>query len=224
VGIEEFLSNHILILTIVSNFITIIILSLFFRIKKKRLLKEAGALNVSYRSYLLPVICALSFSMFMNLLTYGIEFNNHSMVMQSMAYYSSKLSGSGNILSIVCLLFAAPLCEEIIFRGLIMKRLMHSFSPEMSILISSLLFGLMHLMAGGFLLCLFSVLIGGIFGLTYMETHSLIPAIAAHAAANFVGFITLVMPSFGESNRIGFSLSSLSVFLICFIRLAKRYS
>lgn len=49
------------------------------------------------------------------------------------------------VYSFISMVIAAPILEELIFRGIILKGLLKNYSPLKSILISSLLFGLIHL-------------------------------------------------------------------------------
>lgn len=86
----------------------------------------------------------------------------------------------------VLMVVAAPILEELIFRGIILDGLLKKYSPIKSILISSLLFGLVHLNPWQFI----TGLIIGIFsGWVYYRTRSLSISIIIHAAANLSGFL-----------------------------------
>ncbi|WP_089888694.1 CPBP family intramembrane glutamic endopeptidase [Kriegella aquimaris] len=83
---------------------------------------------------------------------------------------------------------AAPILEELIFRGIILDGLLKKYAPTKSILISSLLFGLVHLNPWQFV----SAFIIGIFsGWVYYRTKSLSFSIIIHATSNFCGFLML---------------------------------
>ncbi|RIJ48164.1 CPBP family intramembrane metalloprotease [Maribellus luteus] len=86
----------------------------------------------------------------------------------------------------VLMVIAAPVLEELIFRGIILDGLLKQYSPTKSILISSLLFGLVHLnpwqFVTGFIIGIFS-------GWVYYKTRSLSLAIVIHASANLSGYI-----------------------------------
>lgn len=87
--------------------------------------------------------------------------------------------------SFILMIIAAPVLEELIFRGIILDGLLKNYSPIKSILISSLLFGLVHLnpwqFVTGFILGIFS-------GWVYYKTRSLLPSIIIHAVVNLYGF------------------------------------
>ena len=78
------------------------------------------------------------------------------------------------------------LSEELLFRGLIYNRL-----PRYKILISSILFGLIH-WGSGFDSVLIATIIGVLFALSYKKTGSLYPAITAHFLVDFILFSEII--------------------------------
>lgn len=84
------------------------------------------------------------------------------------------------------MVIAAPILEELIFRGIILDGLLGKYSPAKSILVSSLLFGLVHLnpwqFVTGFIIGIFS-------GWVYYRSKSLSLSIIIHASANLSGFL-----------------------------------
>jgi membrane protease YdiL (CAAX protease family) len=86
----------------------------------------------------------------------------------------------------ITLVIVAPVLEELIFRGIMLDGLLKNYSTFKSIVVSSFLFGLVHLnpwqFTGGFIFGLFS-------GWVYSETRSVSPSIIIHVIANFNGFL-----------------------------------
>jgi len=96
-------------------------------------------------------------------------------------------AGQTGFFAFLLMVVAAPILEELIFRGIILDGLLKKYSPTKSILISSVLFGLVHLNPWQFV----TGLVIGIFsGWVYHKTRSLSFSIIIHAAANLSGFIT----------------------------------
>ena len=89
------------------------------------------------------------------------------------------------VFAFILMVIAAPILEELIFRGIILDGLLKKYSPVKSILVSSLLFGLVHLNPWQFVT---GVVIGIFSGWIYYNTRSLLPSIIIHAAANLSGF------------------------------------
>ncbi|MFA5296676.1 MAG: type II CAAX endopeptidase family protein [Lutibacter sp.] len=78
-------------------------------------------------------------------------------------------------------LIIGPILEEMIFRGIILKGLLISYSAKKAIIISAILFGLIH---GKPLLILPAIIIGLFFGWIYYKTKSLGTTIVLHSITN----------------------------------------
>jgi hypothetical protein len=79
---------------------------------------------------------------------------------------------------------AAGLAEEVAFRGYLQARLMRRMSPALAVGVAAVLFALFHA-GGGPLGLAASGLAGAFFGVLFLKTRSLWPAVAAHAAWTF---------------------------------------
>lgn len=80
-------------------------------------------------------------------------------------------------------LLLAPILEESIFRGIILKGLLTKYTPKFSIIISALIFGLIH---GKPLQIWGALLLGLLFGWIYYKTKSLGTTILLHFFANLI--------------------------------------
>ena len=87
-------------------------------------------------------------------------------------------SGCGGILAIT---IVGPAVEELLFRGAITGALLRQYSPTKAILLSALLFAVIHLNPAQMLP---AFLIGTLLAWTYYKTGSLIPCIAMHILNN----------------------------------------
>ncbi|WP_346881747.1 CPBP family intramembrane glutamic endopeptidase [uncultured Algibacter sp.] len=95
--------------------------------------------------------------------------------------YLSKPLSINYILGAILL---APIVEEIIFRGVILKGFLMSYSPKTAIFLSSLLFGLMHLyIVQGIGAFIFGLYVGYI----YYKIRSVGMIIILHSVNNAVG-------------------------------------
>jgi len=83
--------------------------------------------------------------------------------------------------SVFLLVIVAPLTEEVMFRGLILRAFLRRFRVGAAFLLSSMLFGLVHLNPWQF----FSAFaLGLMFAWWYARTGSLVPSMLGHALAN----------------------------------------
>jgi uncharacterized protein len=84
----------------------------------------------------------------------------------------------------------APFGEELFFRGFLYKGLRAKRSVLVSVLISSVAFGLVHVYP---LLILPLAVVGAGLALVYERRQSLLASMVAHATFNLLGFITIFM-------------------------------
>ena len=84
----------------------------------------------------------------------------------------------------------AGLNEEAGFRGYMQGPLEHRYGPALAILITSVIFGLLHLSHGAFVpAILFDAGWGALYGLLAWRSGSIVPALVLHSAADFLEFI-----------------------------------
>jgi len=138
------------------------------------------------------------------------------------------------IFTFILMVIAAPILEELIFRGIILEGLLKRYSPIRSILISSFLFGLVHLNPWQFV----TGLTMGVFsGWVYFKTRNLTFSIIIHGAANLSGFLmryiididtsmnkTLLESYGGLSNLILAIVGSIIIVSICIYFLKKEFN
>ncbi|WP_148605713.1 CPBP family intramembrane glutamic endopeptidase [Acetobacterium tundrae] len=84
-------------------------------------------------------------------------------------------------LDFVSTVVLAPICEELIFRGFIFNKMLTRFSPSKAVIISSVIFGAMHLSTG-----ISPTLVGMVLCVIFMKYGSLLPCIAIHGLHNLV--------------------------------------
>ncbi|MET3497900.1 CPBP family intramembrane glutamic endopeptidase [Variovorax boronicumulans] len=95
------------------------------------------------------------------------------------AMFSRMADGSVAATLAVCVV--APLLEEMLFRGIVLRGFLRRYSRGWAIFGSAVLFGAAHLNIYQFVV---GVAMGMVLGWLYERTRSLIPCIALHAAYN----------------------------------------
>lgn len=104
---------------------------------------------------------------------------------------------------IVLAVIMAPVFEEIVFRGIIQKGLINKgMKPFAAIFLSSVIFGLVH---GNPWQLVGAVLLGGVLGLVYYKTKSLLLPILLHAFNNLCSSILIFYgntESFAETFKV----------------------
>lgn len=119
------------------------------------------------------------------------------------AMFNRMMDGGPGAVVAICVL--APVLEEMLFRGVILRSFLQQYSRWQAIVSSALLFGFAHLnlyqLAVG-------LIVGVVLGWLYERTHSLIPCIALHGAYNSgIAFLYWSAPAASE-NVLGGTASS----------------
>lgn len=92
------------------------------------------------------------------------------------------------VLTFITLIIVAPLTEEFIFRGILLQRWATKWNCAIALLLSSLLFGILHLNFIG------AGILGLVAGVLYYKTKSLWAPVALHAINNTIASLGLVVP------------------------------
>lgn len=144
-----------------------------------------------------------------------------------------QLVGQTGFYTFILMVIAAPVLEELIFRGIILEGLLKKYSPLTSIIMSSLLFGIAHFNPWQFVT---GLMIGIFSGWVYYKTRSLMPSIIIHAVANLGGGLSRHFTDFdstmnqnflerygGLTNLMLLIIGSLIVVSICIYYLKKEF-
>ncbi len=90
-----------------------------------------------------------------------------------------------NLQGFLTIAIAAPLLEEFIFRGVLLKSLLNNYTPKKAIIWSAILFGIAHMNPWQFIP---AFLIGLLIGWIYWKTQSIWPGILIHFINNTFSF------------------------------------
>lgn len=128
----------------------------------------------------------------------------------------SQILYSGPLLiQILASSVAAPLIEEFLFRGLLYKRIRTYLKMVPSMLISAVIFGLMH---GNVVQFLYAFILGLFFAFVYEKFKTIWAPVIFHAGANLIAVIVqTIMPESGVGLGLG------SYMLLVVIELAVTF-
>lgn len=111
--------------------------------------------------------------------------------------FGSEFSTWKGLLSVAII---APIVEEITFRGIILKGFLKHYSVIKSVILSALLFGLIHMNPWQFVTAFAA---GIVLGWWYIKTDSILPTIFGHALNNgiiyIISFIGISIPGFNTA-------------------------
>ncbi|CAH2214751.1 CPBP family intramembrane glutamic endopeptidase [Tepidibacter aestuarii] len=90
------------------------------------------------------------------------------------------------VIAMISICVVAPIYEEIIYRGIILKGLSRKYNDNIAVILSSLLFAVMHMnLHQG----INAFLLGVVFGYLYLKTKSIYITMFAHFINNGIGII-----------------------------------
>lgn len=120
--------------------------------------------------------CGAVISILQNLVFSFLPINDVSWEQTEEALSSMSLG-----VQIISTVILAPIVEELMFRGMILNRLMSKFPKWAAVLVSAIAFGALHM---NWTQGIFAGLVGIVFAMVYVKTRSLWLCIFAHAANN----------------------------------------
>lgn len=144
--------------------------------------KKTRVVNFSFQSFdlkMLPLIIIAPIP-----LALGVVFPVASLIPMPefmVEIFLSMGKDTQGIFGFLVIVVAAPILEELIFRGVILDGFLQKYSPAKAIIFSSILFGLVHLNPWQFVTGLF---LGCFIGWVYCRTRSLWLPIIIHASNN----------------------------------------
>ena len=117
--------------------------------------------------------------------------------------------------AIVTAVIFAPICEEFIFRGLVLESLLRRHRRSLSVVVSSMLFAIVHFQPS----VMFSAFVSGlVLGTMYLHTNSIFSTIILHSINNAIAFslITLNVEDYSYRQVFGGGELYYIVYALCF--------
>lgn len=185
-----------LIITIITNALSLLIfIPLYFGDRKKSI---KNCEFVKYENYeilkwILVAVLGISAALSLNII---ISYSGLAELSPGFEGVSEAIYGSSVIIQILATVISAPLLEEFLVRGLIYKRMKRWSSPLLAAIISSALFGLIHMNLVQFV---YAFILGFMIALVYEKFENIWAPILFHFAANAVSIAISNVPFFEEA-------------------------
>lgn len=181
-AISQALYGNALVLTLVSNILSLLFLFVFFTVRKKKFLAqiyiEKGLPGLAYLPLLIGGVCLAGFiGMLLDLLPIPRD------IWEQYEQSASTLGGAG-LAAILATVFVTPVAEEVFFRGLVYTRLRRAMPSALAMVLSSVVFGLLH--AQLIWIC-YATAVGLAMALVFERTGTVRATIALHLSFNLAG-------------------------------------
>lgn len=122
--------------------------------------------------------------------------------------------GGSELLAMLAAVILAPINEECIMRGLILKNLQRFFSTPVVIITQAIMFGIFH---GNWVQGLYAIPIGAALGYVAVKSRSVIPCIFMHLFYNSLSFVVGMLPEFCQTGIFAVSVVVVSAAAVLFM-------
>lgn len=172
-----------------GNVITIIICSgaYFLFLIRSWQLNIKDMLKINWQEVVLAVLCAVLFFLLMDCFVDPII--EKIFPVSEMNYQETVVSLKENLItSIIQVCIISPIAEELLMRGFALELLKKRYGIWIALIVSTLLFALLHF---NMVQTLSALIPGFILGLLYLKTKSLASTILAHGLYNLASLMVL---------------------------------
>jgi len=214
---EEFLLNNALLLQLIANAFAFLIFALMWRKIRMKIPKYDNSKFTLLSTVLTIIVCVG-----MNLLMIALfSITDTARFFTSYEKVAMSLQSGSLTVRIIAICFAAPIVEELVFRGIIFNRLSAWMPSWIAVIVSSVMFGIMHL---NLFQGLYTFLIGVAFCVLYVRYRNLLIPIIGHIAFNSVNLLIneLLLKTVEEINDFLLLITSLLVTAFCIALIIKH--
>jgi membrane protease YdiL (CAAX protease family) len=179
-GMESTLMTSAQLFVIYTAPLIVVARMAYIRIRERNMVKyQLGFHSLPFLPFALIILTGLALMVLIEPL---------EAMMPKLDYFTDRYSEMirPDLFSFLMVVVAAPVLEEIFFRGILLEGFLHNYSPKKAILLSALIFGGIHInpmqVPGAFLIGLF-------LGWVYWKTRTLLPVILIHLSNNLISFL-----------------------------------
>ena len=177
-GMETYRMHGVLVSLATMIILTPVLYYIYRGDKIKQTEFFSGGKKARVLTYLVMTVLSFSLALGLNLLIAATKIQE---VFPEYNQAAEQMFGESGIVVLLATLIAAPVMEELIFRGLCYGRIRQFTGKGMTILLTGLLFGLYHMNLVQFI---YATVMGIFFALLYERYRDIRLTMAAHFAAN----------------------------------------
>ena len=163
--------------------VTIAVMWFFFVRKDTKREQEFGIVpnrKAPTAKYWMPILISGMMSLALNNLILIANLSSYS---EAYGQVSEALYSPGLVVQIVCLCILVPISEELVFRGIVYRRIRWESRPSIAIFYSAAIFAVVH---GNLVQGIYGFLMGILLAYLYEKFGSVLAPIAAHMTANLI--------------------------------------
>ncbi len=206
VAVSDMITAHYSLISGLSAALTVPLLICFYqndRVKEKAAQVYTAYENVPFPYYLFSFIMGAAACLAVNNLLVFSRLTE--LLYDGYEATAEILFQGGLIVELIIMGVLIPVVEELIFRGLVYRRVRWYLGVMPAMILSALFFGTVH---GNLLQGLYAFIIGLLLAYVYERFHSILAPIAVHAGANILSVIAT------ETEILDFTYNDDTLFLV----------
>jgi len=182
--LQKVMENQVMIM-LVSNLITILVASMIQTLRRRSVKREIGLGRINIMRIPTFALYGIALNLFVSCTISVLPISTE--ILESFdTHYSSLFGGESLFLEIMSIAVVAAIAEEIIFRGILISRLGRGFGKVVAVILSAIIFGLVH---GTEIAIVYATVLGLIFGFMYLAYDSIVPSMVCHLFFNLTSYI-----------------------------------
>ena len=216
--LNQQMTSHYALLALIICLLSIPLLLFFWKRDRKTEVQESFQMEEWQKtgalSFLLCFCLGVSACIILNhvLIYSGLyEMLSRGFEETAQTLYQGKL-----LLELLSIGILTPMVEELIFRGLVYRRIRWYLNAVPAMVFSALLFAVFH---GNLLQGIYAFSLGLLLAFVYERTHSVLAPVCIHVGANLISVLMTDIPSFGriyETQNEGAFLLFTAVMMLVF--------
>lgn len=216
-GLIAAVQDKIVEILLVSNLVTLLVICLIFRLRRKSPKQEMGVFFVNPFRLVTFALFGTALNVFFSVTIPLLPLPEEIMNAVN-AQFSGLYTGASLFTQIFTVAVVTPIVEELIFRGIGMSRLTPLIGGVGAAAVTAVVFGFAH---GTVVAVLYAAAMGIVFALMYTRYNSVVPSVVAHAFFNLTSFWLAEIPE--GTAIIGVYFIAIAMLLWCTYRIFVRY-
>lgn len=222
------INRYLIYASLAGVIVSLFIIFFIFAITKKNLIKYCSFKPINIKNIGIAAAIGFMFNLFVNcviiLLKSSSTIINLPIIDKVLVKHAEGVNPlfSGNILAVILIIgIVIPIFEEIIYRGLIFKKLKENVNLKAALIIQGLIFGISHLNIAQ---AIYTFLLGIILVLSYYWLDTIWAPIIIHGSFNCSNYIVNPILSIASHNILGavfLLVITLSLILLGLIQMKK---
>lgn len=190
-ALMQVLTDQSMKYSLIANMLTLVVIMIFYLIRRKKFSEALWLRKVD-----VPTLWeGVAFAPGLYLIVSTVLFALPESWLESYNEASAGIT-TGGVVGVLAVVVAAPVVEEIVFRGLIMTRLSRAMPGWLAVLLSAAIFGACH---GHPVWFGYAFALGTVFGFMDLRAGSIWPSVLGHVAFNSFSQIITVLPESDET-------------------------